>query len=56
MDSYIPLALESLQVNELPRNSIIGEDSFVLLQQSIADLGVIAFRDCIFEVCLLNFV
>lgn len=54
--TYIPLGLELLQALEFLGNGFIGQERLVLPQRSLAYLGVLGFRDCIFEECLLKLV
>ena len=53
---YIPFILKCFQVHELPRHSFIRQNRLVLLQQSIADFGVVGLRYGIFQVCFLKFI
>ena len=54
--TYIPFTFESLQIHKLPRNSLVRQNSFILLEQPIANLGVIVFGNCIFEIRFLELI
>lgn len=54
--TYIPLGLELLQPDKGICDSLVGEDGPILLQRSLANLGVVGFRDRIFKKGLLQLV
>jgi hypothetical protein len=56
MGTDIPLILKLLQPNKGLGDGLIGQDGFVLLQGPLADLGVVCFRDGIFQECFFQFV
>lgn len=50
----MPLALERFQICKGPRDSVIAQIGFVLLQQATAYLGVFCFGYRVFDVRLLQ--
>lgn len=52
--SYIPIPLESLQVDEFIRDRLIAEGGLVLLQQTAARLRVLGFGDRVLDVGLFE--
>lgn len=52
--SYIPLALERLQIHERAGDSVIAQIGLVLLQQTSAYLRVFSFGNGVFDVGLLQ--
>ena len=51
---YIPLALEGFQIYKGPGDGVIAQIGLVLLQQTIAYLGVFSFRNGVFDIGLLQ--
>lgn len=52
--TYIPLALERIQVDEFPRNSLVFQNRLILVQQSTTELCVLAFRDRVPDIGLFQ--
>lgn len=52
----IPLRLERFYIHKLRRDNLIGQYRLVLLQQTVAYLGVVGFLDGIFQICLFELV
>jgi hypothetical protein len=56
MATHIPFGLEVLEAAEGPRNGLFGKDGLVLLQRSVAYLGVVGFGYRVFEKGLFELV
>jgi hypothetical protein len=52
--SHLPLQLERLQITKGGIDGVVGEIAFVLSQQPITRLGVLAFFDGVAQVCFLQ--
>lgn len=54
--SYIPSGLELFQIPKFPGDSLIHQQRFVLPQRSLANFGILCFRDGIFKKGFFEFI